>query len=64
MRTTALQVSTPQGASGSVLSGAEDYIFRYPASYGAHLYSTIFNAKRCPPQSTHHSHPQTPDADR
>lgn len=29
MKTTALQVSTPQGSSGSLLSGAEDYIFRY-----------------------------------
>ena len=26
MKTTALQVRTPQGSSGSVLSGAEDYI--------------------------------------
>lgn len=29
MKTPALQVSTPQGTSGSMLSGTEDYIFRY-----------------------------------
>lgn len=29
MKTTTLQISTPQGPSGNVLSGAEDYIFRY-----------------------------------
>ncbi len=27
MKTTSLLISTPQGPSGSVLSGAEDYIF-------------------------------------
>lgn len=29
MKTTSLLISTPQGPSGNVLSGAEDYIFRY-----------------------------------